>query len=175
MQRRPTLVVAPDMATSAPRPVRLPAAAWAATEMVAVAATALCALRLNESPAVFACCYFAAIGTVLSAIDIAVMRLPDALTLPSYPVLLVALAWSSSTTNDTQRLYRGVEAAVIVLAAFAMQHLAAGVGLGDVKLAGLVGLLLGYLGWIVLFRGLFAACLIGAVWAAAAGSLTSFR
>jgi leader peptidase (prepilin peptidase)/N-methyltransferase len=140
--------------------------AWLATALVAVAATTACALRLNENPAVFACCYFAAVGTVLSAIDIAVMRLPDALTLPSYPVLLIALAWSSSTTGDTRSLYRGVEAAIIVLVVFVTQHLAAGVGLGDVKLAGLVGLLLGYLGWIVLFRGLFIACLIGAGWAA---------
>jgi leader peptidase (prepilin peptidase)/N-methyltransferase len=92
LQHRPTLIAVPDPPTTALRAVRLPMVAWLATALVAVAATTACALRLNENPAVFACCYFAAVGTVLSAIDIAVMRLPDALTLPSYPVLLIALA-----------------------------------------------------------------------------------
>lgn len=34
------------------------------------------------------------------------------------------------------------------------------------KLAGLVGMLLGYFGWTVLFQGLFVTSMIGAGWAA---------
>ncbi|WP_194891967.1 prepilin peptidase [Catenulispora pinisilvae] len=152
---------------AAPRPIRMTTWAWIATGVIAATASIVCAMRIYPDPAMPACCYFAAVGTVLSAIDVAVMRLPDFLTLPSYPALLLALAWASSTADDTQPLFRGVEAAVVVLAAFAVQHLTIGVGLGDVKLAGLIGLLLGYFGWTVLFQGLFVGCTIGALWAAA--------
>ncbi|MEY9859764.1 leader peptidase (prepilin peptidase)/N-methyltransferase [Catenulispora sp. GAS73] len=141
--------------------------AWIATGVIGAAVSIACGARMYPDPAAPACCYFAAVGTVLSAIDIAVMRLPDFLTLPSYPTLFVALAWASSTAGDAQPLYRGVEAAGVLLAVFAAQHLTIGLGLGDVKLAGLIGILLGYFGWTVLFRGLLVSCLIGAAWAAA--------
>jgi leader peptidase (prepilin peptidase)/N-methyltransferase len=140
--------------------------AWVVTALTTAAASIGCAIRMYPDPAIFACCYFALAGTLMSAIDVAVIRLPDFLTLPSYPTLFVALAWASSATGEVRALHRGVEAAVVMLAVFLAQHLAVGVGLGDVKLAGLIGMLLGYFGWIVLLQGLVAGCVIGAGWAA---------
>jgi leader peptidase (prepilin peptidase)/N-methyltransferase len=160
-------VTAPHPELALPRPVRISIWAWIATGVIGAAVSIACAARMYPDPATPACCYFAAVGTALSAIDIAVMRLPDFLTLPSYPTLFLALAWASSTAGDTQPLYRGAEATVLLLAVFAVQHLTIGVGLGDVKLAGLIGMLLGYFGWTVVFRGLFVGYLIGAAWAAA--------
>lgn len=149
----------------APRPIRRTFGAWAATASLAAVITLVCAMRMPSDPAVIACCYFSAAGTVMSAIDIRVARLPDLLTLPSYPVMFLALAWASSVTGDVRPLYRGIEAAAILLAVFLIQNLTVGVGLGDVKLAGLIGMLLGYFGWTTLFQGLFLASMIGAGWA----------
>ena len=39
-----------------------------------------------------------------------------------------------------------------------------GMGFGDVKLAGVLGLYLGYLGWPHVFAGTFAAFLLGGLW-----------
>ena len=39
-----------------------------------------------------------------------------------------------------------------------------GMGFGDVKLAGVLGLYLGYLGWSHVFAGTFAAFLLGGLW-----------
>ncbi|MEY9889255.1 leader peptidase (prepilin peptidase)/N-methyltransferase [Catenulispora sp. MAP5-51] len=141
--------------------------AWAATVSLAAVITLVCAMRMASDPAVFACCYFSAAGTVMSVMDIKVMRLPDFMTLPSYPVMLVALAWASSQIGEARSLYRAAGAAAILLALFGVLHLTAGVGLGDVKLVGLIGMLLGFQGWTVVLRGLFLACMIAAGWAAA--------
>jgi len=148
-----------------PGPLYLTTPAWIATAGLAGALVILCVARMHSDPAVLACCYFSAVGTVMAAIDIAVIRLPDFLTLPSYPITFIALAWASSSTGEVRPLYRGLEASVLLLVLFAVLNVAAGVGLGDAKLAGLVGMLLGYFGWIVLFRGLFVACMFGMAWA----------
>lgn len=162
---RPVSVTTELLEPIAPRPRYLTTRAWIVTAVLAGALSIVCVARLNPDPAIFACCYFSAAGTVIAAIDTAVMRLPDVLTLPSYPVTFMALAWASSSTDEVRPLYRGIEAAVLLLALFAVLNVAAGVGLGDVKLVGLVGMLLGYFGWIVLFRGLFVACVIAMAWA----------
>jgi prepilin signal peptidase PulO-like enzyme (type II secretory pathway) len=65
---------------------------WAATTLCTLAMAVLAAVRMQGNPVVFAnCCYFTAAGIVLSAIDIAVIHLSDALTLPSNPAFLVTL------------------------------------------------------------------------------------
>ncbi len=40
-------------------------------------------------------------------------------------------------------------------------------GFGDVKLAGVLGMYLGYLGWAHVFAGTFAAFLLGGLWSLA--------
>lgn len=130
-------------------------------------ATAVCAIRLRSDPAMFACCYFAAVGTALSAIDIMSMRLPDVLTLPSYPLLMVALLLAATESGDFRPLGRSLEAGLLLLAAFAVLCVVSGTGLGDLKLSGLIGLILGYFGWRWVFQGLLFGFLLGACWVAA--------
>src|ERR1035437_6346929 len=59
---------------------------YLAAEVVTAVSFAALALRLGFSPGLPAFCYLAAVGGALAIMDIKHQRLPDALTLTSYPV-----------------------------------------------------------------------------------------
>ncbi|MBE1494486.1 leader peptidase (prepilin peptidase)/N-methyltransferase [Amycolatopsis lexingtonensis] len=125
---------------------------------------ALLALRLDP-PDLPAYLYFGAIGVALALIDLDCRRLPDAIVLPSYPVLAVLLGASAWYRDDWWALARaGIGGAALfafyLLLAFAYPK---GMGFGDVKLAGLLGGILGYLSWTALLLGAFGGFLLGAV------------
>ena len=106
--------------------------------------------------------------TVLAAIDLDVHRLPDAIQLPAYPILLAGLALASWSVGDWSTLGRAAMGGAIGFAFFLVLALVgSGMGFGDVKLAGLLGLLLGWLGWSHLLYGLAAGIVLGGVLGAA--------
>jgi leader peptidase (prepilin peptidase) / N-methyltransferase len=109
--------------------------------------------------------YLAAIGVSLTMIDLDLMRLPDALTLPSYPVGLILLAIPALVGHAPHAYLRALAgmAALFVFYGLAWFVYPAGMGRGDVKLAGVVGLYLAWLGWGELLVGAFAAFAVGAV------------
>jgi len=109
--------------------------------------------------------YLAAAGIALSMIDIDVKRLPDAIVLPSYAVVAVLLTVASAGSGDWWSLVRAALGAAALFAfyfglAFAYP---AGMGFGDVKLAGVLGALMGYLSWPALLVGTFGAFLLGSI------------
>jgi leader peptidase (prepilin peptidase)/N-methyltransferase len=109
--------------------------------------------------------YFAAVGTALAVIDLDWRRLPNAIVLPSYPVVAVLLTLSAAWEHDWWALARAAIGAAALFAFFftlAYAH-PAGMGFGDVKLAGILGGVLGYLSWSALVIGAFAGFLLGAV------------
>jgi leader peptidase (prepilin peptidase) / N-methyltransferase len=109
--------------------------------------------------------YIGAVGIALAMIDIDLLRLPDALTLPSYPIGLVLLG-IAAIVDDLPGAYLRALLGMVALAVFygvVWFIYPAGMGLGDVKLAGVVGLYLAWLGWGQLFVGAFSAFLVGAV------------
>jgi leader peptidase (prepilin peptidase)/N-methyltransferase len=109
--------------------------------------------------------YFTAVGVALTAIDLDVRRLPNAIVLPSYPVLAVLLTIAAAWHGDWWALARaGIGAAALFGFFFAVAFAyPAGMGFGDVKLAGLVGGVLAYLSWAALVVGAFAGFLLGAI------------
>lgn len=119
-------------------------------------------LALPDLPAFL---YFTAIGVALSAIDLDTRRLPNAIVLPSYPVIAVLLTASAAYQGDFWPLLRAGLGGLALFAFFVVLAVAhpAGMGFGDVKLAGLVGMVLGYLSWRALLVGGFAGFLLGAV------------
>ncbi len=102
-----------------------------------------------------------AIGLVLTAVDLDVHRLPDRLTLGGLPVLtmLLALDW------DGGRMLHAAFACLVTGLVFLVLALAVpgGLGLGDVKLAALLALVLGWWGPLVVLQGLTLGFVIGGV------------
>ena len=104
----------------------------------------------------------------LAFIDLDAHRLPDAIQLPSYPILLAMLVIGAAVSGDGGSLLRAVLAGVALFAFyFVLLLLPSGFGFGDVKLAGLLGMLLGWLGWVTVVRATFATFVIGGLVAVA--------
>ncbi len=123
---------------------------------------------LGPSWALPAFCYLAAVTVVLALIDLDVHRLPDRIVLPSYAVgtaLLALASWNPTGTADWSALLHGLIGGAAMFAVYFLILLVypAGMGLGDVKLAGLLGVYLGWMGWGALAVGWFAAFLLGGV------------
>jgi leader peptidase (prepilin peptidase)/N-methyltransferase len=102
--------------------------------------------------------YLAWVGLALALIDVRCHRLPDALTLPSYPIALALLCAAAGVGSDGWAPARAA-AGMVVLGGFyrLLAAFPAGMGGGDVKLGGLLGLYLGWAGWAHLVVGTFAA------------------
>jgi leader peptidase (prepilin peptidase)/N-methyltransferase len=109
--------------------------------------------------------YFTAAGLALAMIDIDHKRLPDAIVLPSYPVIAVLLTVAAGVDDNWWALARaGIGAAALFAFYFATAFAyPKGMGFGDVKLAGLLGGLLAYISWGTLVVGAFGGFLLGAV------------
>jgi leader peptidase (prepilin peptidase)/N-methyltransferase len=107
--------------------------------------------------------YLAAVGVALAMIDFDHHRLPDVLTLPSYAVVGALLGVAAITDGGAWPFERAL---IGMAALYAFYFVVAtiqprGMGFGDVKLSGVLGLALGYLGWGQLVVGAFAAFVIG--------------
>jgi len=113
--------------------------------------------------------YLAAVSVALALIDLDTHTLPNAIVLPSFVVGAVLLAAAGAIAGDYGVLLRaGIGAAALGLAYFLMAvAYPGGMGLGDVKLAGVLGLFLGFLGWGPLAVGAFAAFLLGGLFGVA--------
>jgi leader peptidase (prepilin peptidase)/N-methyltransferase len=102
---------------------------------------------------------------VLGLIDWDTHTLPDRIVLPSYLVGVILLGAAAIVSNNYAALLRaGIGMAALwliyLIIAFAS---AGGIGYGDVKFAGVLGLFLGYLSWGALVTGAFAAFALGGI------------
>jgi len=148
---------------SAPISVRYPAVELATAVLFVAVAVRLDRLALLA--ALPAYLYFAAIGIALAMIDIELKRLPNRIVLPSYPVLGLLLAGAAVADGDGWRLVRAILAAAALFGFFVVLSFAypSGMGFGDTKLAGVLGLVLGYLSWSAVLVGTFTGFVLGAL------------
>jgi len=127
---------------------------------------AVLVLRFGLDPVLPAYLYLVAVGLALALIDLDVHRLPDALTLPSYPVLAALLGLGALFGSDSGHLGRALLGGLAMYAFYFVICFAypAGMGFGDVKLSGVLGMATAWLGWGAWGIGLFAGFLFGGVW-----------
>ena len=109
--------------------------------------------------------FLSAIGAALTLIDLDVHRLPDLIVLPSYPIVFVLLLVPTVVSGDWGALVRGVLAGLALFVGYLVLALISpgggGLGFGDVKFAGVLGLLLGWVGWGPAIVSVLAAFVIG--------------
>jgi leader peptidase (prepilin peptidase) / N-methyltransferase len=105
--------------------------------------------RFGGQPIVAAFGFLGVLGVALSAIDIAVRRLPDILTLPAFPILITLVAAAAAIEDNGGALLRALLGGLALAAAYLLLAVVrpGQLGGGDVKVAGLAGIALGWLGW----------------------------
>ena len=136
-----------------------------ALELSTAAVLALLLGRFGGQPDMIAFGFFGVLGVALSAIDVAVQRLPDPLTLPAYPILIALLAVAGIASHDLAALGRALLGCLALAGSFLLLALLrpGQMGGGDIKLAGLAGLVLGWLGWPTLITGAALGFVLSAV------------
>jgi leader peptidase (prepilin peptidase) / N-methyltransferase len=141
---------------------------WLVT-LVAAAAGALAGHRLDGDASTVVFTVFALLCVLLAFVDVAVRRLPDLLTAPLAAIGVVGLGTASYLSRDATPFLRGLIGAALAggffLALAWIRPDGTGMGLGDAKLAGVLGLYLGWLGWKDLVLGFFAGTFVAALFA----------
>jgi leader peptidase (prepilin peptidase)/N-methyltransferase len=162
------------LAIHGPQPLTANAAALAAAPgvrprlpVVAVGTGVLFAavtLRIGISPELPAYLYLFAIGVALALLDLNLGQLPDAVIMPSYIVSILLLMPAGAVHAGWWSAERAVAGMAALFALFFALALAYpnGLGMGDVKLAGLLGMYLGWLSWNALFLTAIGSLLIAA-------------
>lgn len=109
--------------------------------------------------------YLAVVSVVLSVIDLRTRRLPNAIVLPSYLVIGVFLAAACVFGAPWAALGRAAVGGALLFVFYLLLRAmgSGGMGGGDVKLAGVLGIALGFIGWGALIVGALAAFVAGGI------------
>ncbi|MEN9751738.1 MAG: hypothetical protein RLZZ600_785 [Actinomycetota bacterium] len=105
------------------------------------------------------CAYIALVTAPLTVIDVRVHRLPNRLVVPGLALAALCGAWewgSSGWTNP-----RPLLCGALYFAFMLVLGLLGGLGMGDVKLAGVLGVASGFLGWQSAVASLMLAFIFG--------------
>lgn len=133
------------------------------TLLVALTAVGVAAAGGRWSvPALIGLAGWAVLAVPVSAIDVAVHRLPDRFTVPAAGWVLTWLGASALADGHAEIWLRAAVAGLACGGAFALITLvfgARGFGLGDAKLALSAAALLGWVGWTAVVAGLLLAFL----------------
>lgn len=161
-------------------------ARWLWVELVTAAVFALLAARHGESLVIVPLLLLGASLVAVSVIDLQLLRIPDRVTFPTL-ALAVPLTLLVSMRYETDAFRGAVVGSVAYFVLLLVPHLVypRGMGFGDVKLALVMGLYLGWLGWtpahplggpiqFVLY-GLMLGCILGVVFGLASQLVTRKR
>ncbi len=146
--------------------------------MLTVTGFAAMGLRFGLSPVLPAYCYLAVLSVTLGFIDARHRRLPDVLTLSSYPAGAALLGAAAACVPGGPRLLVHAVLGAVLAGGFYLVLACLyppGLGWGDVKLSGVLGMFLGWLGARAFAAGLVAPFVLTAAAGAvliAAGAAT---
>lgn len=132
---------------------------------LAAVAGGVVAARIGWAPQLPALAVLAVSGAVLGYIDIRTKFLPSAIIWPSYGLVIVLLAAGMAVDQDRDGLLRAAIAGAVTFAVFYLlwRIYPGGVGFGDVRLSGLLGVALGSLGWGETVAGVYGGFVLGAL------------
>ena len=125
----------------------------------------LAALRFGLSWELPAFLFLAAAGVLLAVIDLQHRLLPNRVVAPALGIAAALLLLAAAAEQDWAALLRAGLGAVVLFAVFLVLALIApsGLGMGDVKLAALLGLYLGWIGWGAVVLGAAGGFVVQAV------------
>lgn len=125
----------------------------------------LVALRFGVSWELPAFLYLAGAGALLTVVDLQHRLLPNRVLAPSAGIGALLLTVAAAGGQDWAALLRAGLGAAVLFVVFLVLALISpgGLGMGDVKLAGLVGLYLGWLGWSAVVVGAVAGFVVQAL------------
>ena len=164
-----------DDETQTPRPVEEPKELYAdiaaspGLRWRASVATGLVAFALGAavgwSPALLFLMYLALVGVALAVVDWRTRLLPTKVIAPSYAVVGVLAALAAWVEGDSGALLTAALGWLVAGGTFFLMWFVypRGMGYGDVRLSGVLGIALGYLGWSELLVGVYAGFILGGV------------
>jgi len=133
--------------------------------VVAAVAAAVVGAVLELDAGLPAWIYLCAVGVGLSFIDWRTKLLPFWIVAPSYGVVAAILVIAALATSDWGSLTRAAIGLAATFLIFMLMWLVypRGLGYGDVRLSGVLGMALAWEGWPQLIVGLYAAFLLGGI------------
>ena len=139
------------------------AAVWCG--LLALVGGGLLGWRIGWTASLAAWLVLAVAGAVLGYIDIRTRYLPSAIIWPTYAAVGLLLVLASVVDGDWNALLRAAIAGVVTFVLFWVMWWVypSGLGFGDVRLSGLLGGALGWLGWAETITGVYGGFLLGAI------------
>lgn len=160
---------------------------WLVVVLVTVAVFAVVGAAFGDTEAVLPVLVLGAALVAVSAVDIEHYRIPDRITFPALGLAAALLVVVSLTLDVTGALGSALVGSAFYFGILLLAHLVSprGMGFGDVKLALLMGLLLGWWGYVtgppvaepirLVLDALILGCLIGVVFGLAHRAVTRSR
>jgi leader peptidase (prepilin peptidase)/N-methyltransferase len=142
----------------------LPGLAWK-TALASAVVAGLLGAAVGWTPALALLLYLAPVGVALAVIDWRTRLLPTRIIAPSYAVVALLAVLGAALERDWHPLANAGWGWLVAGGTFFVLWFVypRGMGYGDVRLSGVLGIALGYLGWAELLTGVYAGFLLGGV------------
>lgn len=133
--------------------------------LTSLVAGALVGWRIGWVGAVPLWCFLVPLSVLLSVVDWRTRLLPTKIIAPSYAVVVALVLVAAGLDRSLGVLVHAALGWLVMGGVFVVLWLVypRGMGYGDVRFSGILGLALGVLGWPQLLTGLYASFLIGGV------------